>query len=118
MVPPYLQQLWPERRGAERFPAALPAILELGGKQLSARLVDLGVGGGRVEVAVIPLTYSDLRFRCGTIDVPATVLWNRCNEIGLRFQKMLTEAQVNEQVRRAQALASLQDARPGPAQPS
>jgi hypothetical protein len=104
-------QLRLDRRSAKRFPAALPVILELGEQRLCAQLIDLAAGGGRLEVSVIPLPHSELRLRCGTIAIRAIVVWSRGNHIGLEFQAMLTDKQIDEQVRRTHALAYRRHAR-------
>ena len=72
-----------DRRKAERFPAALPVILELGSQRICAQLINLGSGGGRLQAIVTPLPQSELLLRCGTITVWGTVAWSRGDQFGL-----------------------------------
>lgn len=104
----------PDRRSAGRLTVALPIILDLGSRKLGARLLDIALGGGRVELDVVPLPHSHLTLRCGTIAVMAKVAWTRGNHVGLTFRSLLTDRQVGEQVRRSIALASRRDSMSAP----
>ena len=104
----------PDRRSAGRLTVALPVILDLGSRKLGARLLDLGLGGARVELDVLPMPHSHVTLRCGTISVMAKVAWIRGNHVGLTFRSLLTDLQVVEQVRRSVALSSRRKLVPDP----
>jgi hypothetical protein len=63
--------------------------------------------GAMLEVCA-PLTEgTSLVLRCGSIDADAVVVWIKQLRIGLNFTAPLSERQIDEQLSRAAAIASL-----------
>jgi hypothetical protein len=96
---------WAEQRAAERLPVSLPAYLEVGGSQQSARLHNIAAGGAMIDTAAELATGTRLRFSCGTIRVDAVTVWSRQGKAGLKFFTPVVDWQLAEQVSRSDALA-------------
>lgn len=95
-----------DRRTSDRFPVAIPAIVLFGGREYSARLINIAQGGAKIEASAPLVLHSILELRAGTVAVRAVVVWLGSSCVGVNFNSVLTDCQVAEQVSRSIALAT------------
>ena len=95
-----------DRRETDRFQAAIPATVLFGGVSYSARLLNIGQGGAKIEAPAPLELHSTLELRVGTVAARGVVVWLGSNCIGIKFAAPLTSRQIAEQVSRSLALAA------------
>jgi hypothetical protein len=85
----------------------LPGIVSSGGRDYSARIQNIAPMGAMVELCAPFTEGTSLILRCGSIEVHAVVVWIRQLRMGIRFTAPVSERQIEEQLSRAAAAASL-----------
>ena len=95
-----------EERSAPRLPVSLPAIVQIGQLQLSARIENISCGGAALEMETPIVKGTRILLSCGTIRHDAIVAWSYSGQFGVTFKLPLTNAEVREQVARSNALAA------------
>lgn len=95
-----------EQRLEMRFVVALPATAAISGKDYSVRVLNVASGGAMFEISVPLAVRSRLIFRCGTITVSAIVAWQKGSCTGVRFDRLLADRDVTEQISRSSAVAA------------
>jgi hypothetical protein len=93
-----------EERRSPRIATALPAMLSTGQRNHPALLIDVAPEGAKIECGDVLAIGTPLIFKSGAISVPAYVIWGEDGRYGLEFDSPLEEAEVAEQVRRADAM--------------
>jgi len=110
VVPP-LEALPLDKRSLPRAAVGLPVLFVWEGARRSALLRDISRGGARIDTAV-PLNVGDkIELHCGSICIEAVVLWRRTNGFGLEFARPIEEAQLAEQILRAEIGAKWREGR-------
>ncbi|HET9429514.1 MAG TPA: PilZ domain-containing protein [Allosphingosinicella sp.] len=101
------------QRQHDRSAVALPATVTLGGKDYSARILNLAHGGALIECSAPFPPEASLFLRCGSIAVDSRIVWEKGGQYGVNFQCPLSEEQVKEQLSRNNAIVSLQSLNEG-----
>ena len=82
------------RRGAQRSPALLPALLMTVARSQSVVLVNVSGTGARLRGPNLPAAGDDLLLKIDAVEVFGTVQWATSDLCGLAFDRPLPEAQV------------------------
>lgn len=94
------------RREHERSKVDLPAIVTLAGREYSARIINIALGGAMIECAASFPAAASFVLRCGSIAADSTVVWQKGGWYGVNFRSPLSEEQVREQLTRNNAINS------------
>ena len=92
-------------RGAHRKAMSLPALIRAFGRQYSARVHNMSVGGAMIETAAPLRPGCEITLCCGSIEARATIVWKRMAHFGMRFHTPVDEADVDRQLGRSDAAA-------------
>ena len=95
-----------EQRSERRFAVALPATAVIIGKSYTVRVLNVASGEAMFETSAPLAVGSRLLFKCGTIDVSATVIWQAGSSTGVSFNRPVSHRDVTEQLSRSLALAA------------
>jgi hypothetical protein len=95
-----------ERRNGARSDLALPALVSSGGKDYSARIINIAPMGAMLEVSAPLVQGTSLVLRCGSIDADAVVVWIKGLRMGVKFITPLSERRIAEQLSGEAAVAS------------
>ncbi len=101
------------RRASRRNSVALPVLVAVLGQSHRASLVNLSQGGALIETDAQLYPGDRIDFRCGSIEVVASVLRNAGNRYGLKFETEIPDKDVREQMLRASFLSDRRNAREG-----
>ncbi len=100
-----------DRRAYARVEVALPAFLQSNGARHSVQLLDLSLGGAKLDCALDLPVGSEVMLDCGTLGRPAIVRWKSVGVLGICFESELDERDVSALVARSRALATRMKAR-------
>ena len=96
-----------DQRAQPRFTVALPALALFGSRRLLISIVNIATDGAMIESGAVLPNHARLAISCGTVNVTATIVWQGADgQFGLRFNRSLTDRDVNEQIGRSAALNS------------
>lgn len=101
-----------DRRAYERTELALPAFLQANGERHPVHLVDVSVGGGKLNCAVDLPVGSSIVLDCGTLGRPAVVRWQNAGAVGICFDRPLEAREVSALIDRSHAVAAWVKTRP------
>lgn len=94
------------RREHDRSEIALPAIVTLGGRDYSARVLNIAPGGAMIECTASFPPAASFFLCCGSIAADAVIVWEKGGRCGVNFRVPLSERQVTEQLSRNDAIVS------------
>ncbi len=100
-----------DRRVYPRVPVALPAFLQANGKRHAVHLLDLSVGGAKLDCPVSLAAGIAVTLDCGTIGRSAVVKWQNAGVVGICFDSELDEREVTALMQRSKAVAAWREAR-------
>ncbi|MGE5721198.1 MAG: PilZ domain-containing protein [Sphingomonadales bacterium] len=100
-----------EKRHTPRSSVSLPVLIETAGRQHSARLHNLSLGGAMLEAAIPLDVGTRITINCGTIDADATVIWDDFPRAGIEFASSVDEADLIHQLARSRAAEDRRDQR-------
>lgn len=100
-----------EQRSETRLPVFLPAIVEVCGTNYSVGVLNLAPSGVMIETSAPLAVRSRVTFHCGTITTQATVAWQAEGHTGLRFNRILADPDVAEQVTRSYSVAARRESK-------
>ena len=113
-TPPQDRDSYADRRAHPRVPVAMPAFLEAQQERHAVQLLDLSVGGAKLNCSAILAPGTAVVLYCGTLSRSAVVRWQNGGELGLRFESALDAREVAALMARSNAVAvrmNLQDRR-------
>lgn len=93
-----------DRRTAERQSVEVAAIVSVGARDYTAKVLNIVEGGAMIETAAPLLVSSAISVGCGSISTDAVVVWKKFGRVGVRFLVPLAYHQLTEQVLRSRAL--------------
>jgi hypothetical protein len=100
-----------DRRLYPRAPVALPAFLEFNGNRYAVQILDLSLGGAKVDCPAVLSLGAAVRLDCGTLCRAAAVRWQDGRLCGLCFETELNAIEVAALMERSRALAALMKTR-------
>lgn len=100
-----------DRRVYSRVPVALAAFLQANGERHAVHLVDLSVGGAKLQCPIDLVAGTAVTLDCGTIGSSAVVRWQHEGFVGLCFDSELDARVVSALMERSKALAAWRKAR-------
>jgi hypothetical protein len=95
-----------DERAWPRIRVAVPASITVGHQDYPARVTNIAPGGAMLETEAELQMNGRIIVRCGTVCAEAKVIWKNPGTIGVSFLAPLAQAEVDEQVSRAEALAA------------
>ena len=100
-----------DRRTYPRVPVALPAFLQANGERRAVQILDLSVGGAKLDCPAPLAVGTAVTLDCGTISRGAVVRWQNAGVVGLCFDSELEERDVSALGDRSMALMSRMETR-------
>jgi len=100
-----------ERRAYPRVPVAMPAFLTANGDRHAVRVLDLSVGGAKLNCSAILPTGTAVILDCGTLGRSAVVRWQTGAVLGVCFDSELDVREVTSLIARSIALENLINSR-------
>lgn len=100
-----------DRRLYPRAPVALPAFLQSERDRHAVQILDLSLGGAKVDCPAVLPPGAAVILDCGTLRRGATVRWQDGRLCGLCFESELDAIEVAALMERSRALAELMKTR-------
>ena len=101
-----------DRRAYARTELALPAFLQAKGERHAVHLVDVSVGGAKLNCPVDLPVGSAVVLDCGTLGRSAVVRWHNAGAVGICFDSPLDPRDVSALIDRSHAVAEWVKTRP------
>ena len=95
-----------DRRLYPRVPVALPAFLQAEGIRHAVQLLDLSVGGAKLNCPTNLSVGTTVTLDCGTFGRSAVVRWQNGELLGLSFDSQLDAREVSALIERSKSLAA------------
>ena len=100
-----------DRRATPRVPVALPAFLQAKGARQSVQILDLSLGGAKLNCPVGFVVGTNVLLDCGSLACAAIVRWQNGGILGLSFEQELDPRIVAALTTRSEALAAVMKTR-------
>lgn len=100
-----------DRRAFPRVPVAMPAFLQANGERHAVQLLDLSVGGAKLNCPTSLASGTAVILDCGTLRRAAVVRWQTGGALGLCFDAELDAREVTALIARSIALEALMKTR-------
>ena len=100
-----------DRRAHPRVEMAMPAFLQAEGERHAVQLLDLSVGGAKLDCQVSLPSGTAVILDCGTLSRSAVVRWQNVGVLGLCFDSELDGREVSALIDRSKALAARMETR-------
>lgn len=101
-----------DHRTAAREEIVLPVVIGVGTTRHNAVMRNLSAAGAMIMTSAPLDPNMKVELQCGTICTGGTVIWQRESDFGIRFDKPVSERQVDEQMSRSNAVVSWHKGRP------
>lgn len=95
-----------DRRLYPRVPVALPAFIQANGERHAVQLLDLSVGGAKLNCPTSLAVGSTVILDCGTLSRAAVAKWKNGEILGLCFDSELDAREVAALIDRSKVLAT------------
>lgn len=101
-----------DQRAQPRFTVALPALALFDRRTMLISIINIATDGAMIETGAVLPNDACIVISCGTVNVAATIVWQGLGgQFGVRFDRNLTDRDVNEQIARSDALNSRRERR-------
>ena len=100
-----------DRRAYPRVPVAMPAFLQANGERHAVQLLDLSLGGAKLNCPVSLAVGTAVILDCGSFGRAAVVRWQNGALLGLCFDSELKEREISALTDRSVALEALMKTR-------
>lgn len=110
-----LDELSPRRfdhRAMPREAVTLPILIVVDGKRHNALIRNLSSAGAMIVATAALSRQMKIEFQCGTICADGTVIWQRDDLFGIKFDQPISERQLSEQVFRSDGVSGWRNGRP------
>lgn len=110
-----LDELSPRRfdhRAMPREAVTLPILIVVDGTRYNALIRNLSSAGAMIVASAALSRQMKIEFQCGTICAAGTVIWQRGDLFGIKFDEPISKRQLTEQVFRSSAASRWRNGQP------
>ena len=95
-----------EQRRTPRQSMGLPILIDVSGDRQCALLQNLSTTGAMIFTGASLRLGTKIELLCGSICATGTIVWQRLNDFGLKFDRAIAENHVDQEASRWEAIAA------------